>query len=105
MSHYEDNAVSAFFFDILDAFSKKFGDLFRPTKANRPTCGEYKGFSKKWGWQKTIYELANEDILNVEKVEKMNCEDVLTYLVYLKHKSEAEFAQDKFEETMRKSKR
>lgn len=105
MPYYEDNARCAFFFDILAALSQKYGDLYRPTKANRPTCREYKQFGKKWGWQKTIYELANEDILNVEKVEKMNCEDVLTYLVYLKHKSEAEFAQDQFEETMRKNKR
>ena len=36
----------------------------------------------KWGWYNTIYMLANENILNFDKVTKLPLYQCLTFLAY-----------------------
>jgi len=36
----------------------------------------------KWGWYNTIYMLANENILNINKITKQPVYEVFTFLAY-----------------------
>ena len=38
--------------------------------------------STKWGWYNSIYMLANENILNINKVVKLPVYECLTFLAY-----------------------
>ena len=38
--------------------------------------------TSKWGWYNTLYMLANENILNINKITKLPILEVLTYLSY-----------------------
>ena len=58
-----------------------------------------------WGWQKTLFTLADEDIEKAQRIQKMLATTVLNYLSYLKDKAIAEAEQDKYDEMLRKSRR
>jgi len=54
--------------------------------------------SEKWGWYNSLYMLANEDILNINKVTKLPVYEVLTFMTYkqdLNEKLENERRQHK----------
>ena len=36
----------------------------------------------KWGWYNVLYSLANNNILNIEKITRIPILEVLTYLSY-----------------------
>ena len=36
----------------------------------------------KWGWYNVLYSLANNNILNIEKITRLPILEVLTYLAY-----------------------
>ena len=36
----------------------------------------------KWGWYNVIFSLANENILNIDKITKRPILEVFTYLAY-----------------------
>ena len=40
------------------------------------------GLSKKWGWYNTIYMLANENFLNIEKVVKKPAYECFNFMNY-----------------------
>lgn len=105
MSYNEDNARGKFFFSLLHAINSKYEYLFQHTPSTHPECSERKNLSRRWGWQKVLYELADDNIINIEKIEKMNLDDVMTFLVYRKQKGIADEAQYKFDENMRKSRK
>ena len=87
---------------IKSTFSKLFvGSQNR----SRPIAGEYINFTKRWGWSKTLFEVSNESLLEVKKIEQMYLTTVMFYLTYLKDKSGAEEAQRRLDEQMRKLKR
>ena len=81
-----------------------FARLFDGRKvSNRPVVGTYTKFSEMWGWQKTLFSLADEDIEKAQRIQKMLATTVLNYLSYLKDKAIAEAEQDKYDEMLRKS--
>ena len=54
--------------------------------------------SEKWGWYNSLYMLANEDILKINKVTKLPVYEVLTFMTYkqdLNEKLENERRQHK----------
>lgn len=55
--------------------------------------------------QKTLYEMADNDITKVARVQQEYLTDSLTFLTYLIKKGEAEEAQDKFDEARRRAKK
>ena len=36
----------------------------------------------KWGWYNVLYSLANDNILNINKITELGIREVLTYLAY-----------------------
>ena len=83
-----------------------FASLFDDRRTTgRPIVAGYSEFAKRWGWQKTLFSLADENILQVDKIQKMLATTVLNYLSYLKDKAIAEEQQEKYDEQLRKSRR
>ena len=38
--------------------------------------------TSKWGWYNVLFRLANENVLNINKITKLPILEVLTYLAY-----------------------
>ena len=68
-----------FFFEFRVDIGEKFSQLFGST-GNETTKGV--SLQSKWGWYNTLYSLANQNILNIQKITKLPILEVLTYLAY-----------------------
>tara|TARA_R110000851_G_scaffold261837_2_gene414404 strand:- start:378 stop:623 length:246 start_codon:yes stop_codon:yes gene_type:complete len=44
-------------------------------------------FGKRWGWYSVIMMLCNDDILKMEAVTKLNINETLTYISYIKERN------------------
>lgn len=86
---------------IVEQYPVVFGEAKRPYK---PHSEAIKDFQRKWNWQKTLYELANEEIEKVGKVSQMYLTTVLQYISYLTDKSIAEELEDEFQDRIRQQK-
>ena len=65
----------------------------------------FRKFSEGWSWLKIMYELADSKIEKIGEIYQKNLLDVFQFLTYLCDKAEADEAEDKFQEQMRKAKR
>jgi hypothetical protein len=68
----------------------------------RPTATEYKQFTETWGWYKVISDLADNKILDFDKVTELPLTKVFTFLLYLKDKDYAEKAQRRLDRQIAK---
>ena len=68
-----------FFFDFRKRLSDDFAQLFSSTGEETA-----KGITmqSKWGWYNVLYSLANNNILNIEKITRLPILEVLTYLSF-----------------------
>lgn len=57
-----------------------------------------------WGWNKVAYDIANESLVEVQKIREMYLTTTLQYLCYLRDKSYADKAQSDYEDQIRKAK-
>ena len=71
-------------------------------RASKPVSSQYREFSKKWGWKKTLFSIAQDDITKVKKIQKTHLSTVMEFLSYLYDKNEAEESEMKFQESLRK---
>ena len=62
-------------------------------------------FGKDWGFQKVLYELADEKITKVAEVYQLYLTDTLTFLTYLIKKGEVEEKEEAYQESSRKAMR
>lgn len=75
-----DIALSSLgFFDFRIDIGDKFSQLFT-SDGTETTKGV--SLQSKWGWYNTLYSLANQNILNIQKITKLPILEVLTYLSY-----------------------
>lgn len=84
-----------------DTFPVVFGSGGRV----KPHSAEYRQFGESWGFQKTLFELADEKIEKVAQVKQEYLTDTLTFLTYLIAKQEMEESEDRFQQTIRNAKR
>ena len=80
-----------------------FTTVFEGGGGTKPTCAKYKRFAQNWGWQKTLFEMADEKIEKIAQVYQIYLTTFLNFLAYSIDKSEAEEAQYKFDEQRRKA--
>ena len=97
--------IAAFFFNIVRTFSDAFPVVFKGGGSNKPHSQQYRDFGQGWGFQKIIYEMADNSITKVAEINQQYIQDTLVFLTYLIQKGEMEEAEDKFQETLRKAKR
>ena len=76
--------------------------MFEGGGSGRPTSPAYTRFIENFNCYHIVCKLANNDYLHMEKVLGENVGDCFSYLQYVAAKNEAEEAQMKFEEKMRK---
>ena len=69
-----------FFFEFRRKISQDFAPLFEQT-GNETTKGV--SMNSKWGWYNILYGLANNNILNIDKITKIPILQTLTYLAYM----------------------
>ena len=81
-----------------------FPAVFSGGGSHRPHSAEYKQFGQDWGFQKTLFELADEKITQVARVKQEYLTDTLFFLTYLIQKGEMEEKEDAFQENLRKAK-
>ena len=86
----------------MDAIKSTFPSIFEGRGSGKPTCAKYRRFSQTWGWQKTLFEMADEKIEKIAQVAQIYLTTFLNYLAYSIDKGEAEHAQYKFDEQRRK---
>ncbi|QDP49367.1 MAG: hypothetical protein GOVbin2669_36 [Prokaryotic dsDNA virus sp.] len=60
---------------------KEFEELFT-IKTEELGVNSYNNLGEKWGWYNHIYILANENILNINKVTKLPVYECLTFMSY-----------------------
>ena len=68
-----------FFFDFRRTISQDFAQLFSST-GKETTKGVT--MQSKWGWYNVLFSLANDNILNIEKITRLPILEVLTYLAF-----------------------
>ena len=78
--------------------------MFSGGRRNKPHSKEYRDFSERWGFEKTLFEMADEQIVKVAQVKQEYLTDTLTFLTYIVQKQEMEDEEDKFQDMIRKSK-
>lgn len=81
----------------------EFPVVFSGGGSREPHSAEYRQFAEDWGFQKTLFELADEKIEKVAQIKQEYLTDILFYLTYLIKKAEMEKKEDKFQETRRKA--
>ena len=77
--------------------------VFDSKGAGRPHSKAYRDFAQKWGTLKTLYEVCDERIEKIGEIYQLYLNDYLQYLSYMIEKAEVEREEDKFQETLRKS--
>ena len=82
-----------------------FPVVFTGGGRSKPHSASYKQFSQDWGFQKTLYEMANEEITKVAQVKQEYLTDTLLFISYLIKKGEMEIEEDNFQEQLRKAKK
>ena len=82
-----------------------FPVIFEGGGSRKPHSAEYRQFGQDWGFQKTLFELADEKITQVARVQQEYLTETLTFLTYLIKKGEMEEREDAFQENLRKAKR
>ena len=93
------------FFQLIQSTHDTFPVVFGSGGRTKPHSAEYRQFGESWGFQKTLFELADEKIEKVAQVKQEYLTDTLTFLTYLIAKQEMEESEDQFQELRRKAKR
>ena len=91
-------------FAVVRELVATFPKLFDGKGPVKPRSGEYRRFARAWGWSKVAFDLAQEEITQIEKVNSQYVTEVFFYLTYLTDKAEVEEKEDKFQEQQRKLK-
>jgi hypothetical protein len=81
----------------------EFPVVFSGGGSTEPHSAEYRQFSQDWGFQKTLFELADEKIEKVAQIKQEYLTDILFYLTYLIKKGEMEKKEDKWQENRRRA--
>ena len=68
-----------FFFEFRRTIGEDFAQLFETTGSETT---EGVSMQSKWGWYNVLYSLANDNILNINKITELGIREVLTYLAY-----------------------
>ena len=76
-----------FFLSFRDRLQTRYDELFGGTSE---IGGLRQGFGHKWGWYQSIYSLAKGDIRRFKSITKLNVNECLTMLAFLKDKAEVE---------------
>ena len=91
-----------FFFIQKERIRSDFEPLFDGNGSSRPVSKGYKDFCNKWGWYKTIADLAEDKIHLFDTITRKTVGEVFGFLLYKIDKSHAEEDQYKFERQMKR---
>lgn len=80
-----------------------FPVVFEGGGSNKPHSAQYREFGQDWGFQKILFELADEKIEKVAEVQQQYLTDTFTFLTYLIKKGQMEEVEDKWQEARRKA--
>lgn len=85
------------------AIKDMFPRIFDGSRARaKPISDVYRKFSERYGFQKTIFDLADNKIEKVKEINQEYLTTIMYYLTYLKDKDIADVAQSELDETIRK---
>lgn len=88
----------------MDAIRASFPSLFGKGKGrNRPLCGKYRDFIERYGFTKMAFDAMQDSIAEAEKIGQLFIGDFFYYLEYMLDKADAEYAQNEYEDTLRKA--
>lgn len=90
---------------MLHSIAEEFPNVFSSKGTNRPHSQGYREFAEKWGFVKTLYEVADEKIDKIGEIYQIHINDFLQYMSYMVDKFEAERQEDEFQEMRRKAKK
>lgn len=82
-----------------------YKDIFAAGGIGRPIAPEYTNFAKSWGWYKIIADLANNEVLNFERVTSMAVAEAFNFLRYRRDQNNAEKAQRELDLKIAKAQR
>jgi hypothetical protein len=98
----QGNAVTRFFFTQKERIRSDFEPLFTGSSSGKPVSKGYKDFCNKWGWYKTIADLAEDKIYLFDQITGKAVVEVFGFLLYRIDKAQAEEEQYKFEKQIRR---
>lgn len=99
---YQHIPFGKFFHELLSHIAETFPALFSSGGSNKPHSKEYRKFCERWGYLKVSYDLVEDKIVYLEKLQQIYLTSFLTYLCYQCDKSEVEEIEDRFMENYRK---
>ena len=79
--------------------------MYTGGRSTRQHSKEYRDFAGRWGFQKIIFEMADEKVEKVIQLNQTYLTTTFFYLSYLIDKGEVDEVEDKFQENLRKSQR
>lgn len=83
---------------------KEFPALYTNRGTTKQHSKEYRDFHKRWGYQKTLFDLAGESLAQVSVIQQQYLTTTLFWLTYLIDKGEVDEKEDKWQESLRKMK-
>ena len=94
-----------FFFELIHDIRSDFPIVFEGGGSNKPHSKEHRDFAQKWGIIGTVYQIAEKKIEKVEKINASYVNDFFQMLSYIIEEQQADEAEDKFQETLRRAKK
>ena len=94
--------IARFFFVQKEKIRGDFAPLFNGGGSGKPVSKGYKDFCNKWGWYKTIADLAEDKIYLFDQITEKAVVEVFGFLLYRIDKARAEDEQYKFEKQIRR---
>lgn len=101
----EGDADYKFFYAMLHSISEEYPIVFNGRGSNKPHSNGYREFAQRWGFIRTLYDIAEKKIEKIEKIYQTYLNDFLQLLTFMIDEQQAEEEEDKFQEQLRKTKR
>ena len=83
---------------------KEFPALYTNRGTTKQHSKEYREFNKRWGYQKTLFDLAGESLAQVSAIQQQYLTTTLFWLTYLIDKGEVDEKEEQFQDNLRKIK-
>lgn len=75
--------------------------MFKSNTGGEPISPGYKSFCNKWGWYKTISDLAGDKIQLFDEITSQKAGEIFGFLLYKSDKVQAEKEQINFQKKIR----
>lgn len=102
---YKGIEFDKFFFAISKSIISSYPVIFSGRGSNKPHSAEHRQFKEKWGNIGVLYQIVEKKIEKVAEVYQYYLADYFQLLSYMIEEAEAEEAEEKYQDMLRKAKK